>query len=297
MTPPAKHNTLNVMIADDSSTIRLFIVNALRQSEYSLKLTEAADGGTCLEMLASGNFDVAFIDLNMPRMSGIEAVNRSRKLGVSTFIAIMSSQSDPAMLDMARELGAYEYFIKPFQAEDVLSIVRNYTQLTKPTSILLVDDSRAIRAVIHRVLENSLFNLDIEEAFDGSNGLSVYKARHHDIVFLDLNMPGISGSQTLTRLRQMNRQVQVVLITTPQSRKQVEALDPDSYAAVLYKPFYSADVDRVLHELYGLELPELRFTQPAETGNAAAEKTAKKSTKKNAEKTAETPDDDDVLFL
>lgn len=256
---------LNVVIADDSSTIRLFIINALRRSDYQFKITEASDGSACLNMLASGKFDMAFVDINMPRMSGIEAVNHSREMGVSTFITIMSSHNEPEKLQIARKLGAYAYLVKPFTPEQVILVVRNYIELVRRRSVLLVDDSRAIRAVILRVLENSFFNLGIQEASDGNDALLRYQDRHHDIVFLDLNMPGISGSETLAKLREMNRDVQVVLITTEQNRRQVEALDPDSYVSVLYKPFYTEDVDRVLHELYGLELPALRHGKKRET--------------------------------
>ncbi len=256
-----KDKVLNVIVADDSSTIRLFIIKALKQSDYPLNITEAVDGKTCLELLSSGRFDLAFIDINMPRMSGIEAVNHSREMGVKTFITIMSSQSEPEKLDVARKLDAYAFLVKPFTADDVASIIRNYIQLTKLTSVLLVDDSRAIRAVIHRVLQNSLFHLDIEEAQDGADALIAYEQKRYEIVFLDMNMPGISGSQALVQLRQLNRDVQVVLITTIQNQNQVEALARDSYASVLYKPFYTADVDKVLHELHGLKLPELRYAR------------------------------------
>ncbi len=256
-----KDKVLNVIVADDSSTIRLFIIKALKQSDYPLNITEAVDGKTCLELLSSGRFDLAFIDINMPRMSGIEAVNHSREMGVKTFITIMSSQSEPEKLDVARKLDAYAFLVKPFTADDVASIIRNYIQLTKLTSVLLVDDSRAIRAVIHRVLQNSLFHLDIEEAQDGADALISYEQKQHEIVFLDMNMPGISGSQALVQLRQLNRDVQVVLITTIQNQNRVEALARDSYASVLYKPFYTADVDKVLHELHGLKLPELRYAR------------------------------------
>ncbi len=268
MSTLASGPVLNVMIADDSSTIRLFIINALRRSHQALKLTEAGDGETCLKMLSSGSYDIAFIDLNMPRMSGLEALNQSRELGVRTFITLMSSKREPEQVEMARKLGAYEYFVKPFRAEDVLSILSNYHQLTRHRAVLLVDDSRAVRAVVHRVLEHSLFSLDIEEATDGAEALKLHAQKSHEVVFLDWNMPGISGAETLAGLRKRNPGVKVVLITTPQSRDQIEALSPQSYQAVLYKPFYTIDVDQVLHEMFGLELPELRFARaPQDKGD------------------------------
>lgn len=263
-----KEKELSVIVADDSSTVRLFIINALRQSNYPLKLTEADNGEACLQKLSSGSYDLAFIDINMPRMSGIEALNHSREMGVSTFITIMSTKQEPETLDVVRKLDAYAFLVKPFTIEDVLSIVRNYFQLTRPRSVLLVDDSRAIRTVIRRVLEHSQFNLETEEAKDGRDALSAYGKNRHDIVFLDLNMPGLTGGEALKQLRQMNPQVQVVLITTTQNRTQVEKLAPDSYASVLYKPFYTIDVDRTLHKLFGLKMPDLRNAEKPPSGKA-----------------------------
>ena len=79
--PPDPKSTLNVIIADDSSIIRLFISYALRRLDDQFKITKAPDGNACLDMLALGRFDIAFVNINMPRMSGMEAVNHSREMG------------------------------------------------------------------------------------------------------------------------------------------------------------------------------------------------------------------------
>jgi len=266
-----KSDALKILVADDSSTIRRFVVNALKRSGPPLKPVEAADGQACLDLLSLGGIDIAFIDVNMPGMSGMEAVTRSRDEGVSTFVVIMSTQTDPEKLQLARKLGAYAYLAKPFSEAQVASIVRNYNRFTQPSSVLLVDDSSAMRSVIRRVLQNSIFNLQIDEIGDGASALATYQLGRHDIVFLDINMPGLSGIDTLMMLKKLNEDVKVVLITTTNNSTIVDTLDERSYTLALYKPFFSADVDRTLHTLFGLRLPTFGDDAPEKIKNATKE--------------------------
>jgi CheY-like chemotaxis protein len=244
---------LSILIADDSSTIRRFVVNALQSAPVTPRIVEAVDGTSCLEELSKGQFDVAFVDVNMPGLSGMEALAEARRKGVTTFVVIMSSETDRTRLAFARTLGAYDYLSKPFAEQGVSAILENYVRFTKPTSALLVDDSSATRAVIKRVMEDSLFKLQIDEAADGASAIVAYQSGQHDIVFLDINMPGLNGIDTLETLRKVKAGVKVALMTAELDRSLAEG----AFDVLLYKPFFAEDVDQALHTLFGLRPPSL----------------------------------------
>lgn len=247
---------LRILIADDSATVRLFVANAVAKSGVAAACVETGDGRSCLRQLTDGDFDIAFVDVHMPRLSGMDALAQSRRDGVGTFAVMMSTERNPGKLNFARNLGAYEYLAKPFSQQDVAAIVANYLRFTSPASVLLVDDSASARSVIRRVLAESIFNLDIDEVADGPTALVRYQARQHDIVFLDINMPGIDGLDTLVMLRKLKPDVRVVLVTADQGAVAARAQEEANFAA-LYKPFFAEDVDRVLHDLFGLRRPTL----------------------------------------
>jgi two-component system chemotaxis response regulator CheB len=79
--------------------------------------------------------------------------------------------------------------------------------------VLLVDDSAVCLKVIHKVLANSVFHLNIEEAHSGAEAVKRCNAETFDVVFLDVNMPGLNGYATLARLMQANPQAKDVMIS------------------------------------------------------------------------------------
>ena len=262
---------LKILIADDSSTIRRFVVRAIELANIPTEIVEAEDGASCLENLKSGKFDIALVDVNMPGLSGLDAVAKSREDGMDTFVVIMSTEQNPEKLQIARTLDVYEYLAKPFKQSDIVSLLDNYTRFKKPSSVLIVDDSSTIRGVIKRVLKNSIFNLQVEDVADGPSGLVAYQNGNHDIVFLDLNMPGISGLDTLAMLRKLNENLKVVLITTENNEATVKSIEASQIQGVLYKPFYPVDVDRVLHSMFGLRAPSLDSEQANSAPQSANE--------------------------
>ena len=222
-----------------------------------IEITPARSGDECLSMLSQGRFNLAFIDVNMPVMSGMEALGRARALGNKTFVVLMSGKVTDERLTLARQLRAYEYLVKPFTVEDVSAILKAYQQVMVPIATLIVDDSRTIRRVIRQVLEDAVFKLTIEEAVDGESALKRFKDGGYDIVFLDYAMPGLNGIETLDAIRAREPKAKVVMISAmPDANIEKEALDHGAIG-FLPKPFFSVDVSRAVHKALGLKMPSL----------------------------------------
>lgn len=248
---------LTILIADDSLTVRRFVLQAVQKCTADTRMVEAVDGNACQQQLATGAFDIAFVDVNMPGRSGLEAVAAAREQGARTFVVIMSTEADAEKTLMARDLGAYDYLAKPFTEGDVAGILGNFARFREPSSVLLVDDSASTRSVIKRVMEDSLFNLQIDEAVDGASAIAAYQSGRHDLVFLDINMPGLSGIDTLETLRKINEDVKVTLMTAEQSEELDRSVQSGEIDSLLYKPFFADDIDRALHGFFGLRQPSL----------------------------------------
>ncbi|VAW13522.1 hypothetical protein MNBD_ALPHA09-1741 [hydrothermal vent metagenome] len=250
-----KHLPLDILVCDDSMTVAQFVIRAIEKSGIPARCTIVGDGNDCLRALKRQNFSLAFIDVNLPGRSGIEAISIARKAGVQTFFVVMSTEKNPERIQLARSLGVYEYLSKPFGPERVADIMRTYMRISTQTSVLLVDDSATTRKVITRVLRQSLFDIAVEEAESGEAALSLYKPRRHDIVFLDINMPGLDGPETLKRLKALNIGVRFVLITSDRSSALRNSLGGDMAELLLYKPFFAEDIDILLHKLFEFDPP------------------------------------------
>ncbi len=101
---------------------------------------------------------------------------------------------------------------------------------------LLVDDSATMRTIQKRCLLK-LGVKEVHEAEDGVQALLLFESGHYDLVFTDWNMPNMNGLQLLKEIRQRDRQVPVIMITTEAERSRVLAAVQAGVSDYLVKPF------------------------------------------------------------
>jgi two-component system chemotaxis response regulator CheY len=112
--------TMKVLIVDDSRFIRQHIREMLER--IGLTCEEAADGREALALLRGPDeFDFMLVDVNMPRMSGLECVKNLRDAGLQSPMKVMmvTSESDTSVIKRALECGADEFLMKPFSPESL----------------------------------------------------------------------------------------------------------------------------------------------------------------------------------
>jgi DNA-binding NtrC family response regulator len=262
---------ITMLIADDSHVTAQLLTEAARMSKLPLRLSTTDNGRDCLTLLNGSNIDLAFIDVHMPELSGTQAFWSARKLGVKTFVTLMSSPPAAEAVDMAIKLRAYEFLFKPFALDDALAIIETYARISSPTKVLIVDDSSSVRQIVQKILHGSVFNCEIAEAGDGETALMLARNTQFDVVFLDCNMPGMSGIATMKRLALVQPSLKIVMISAEHNAThETEALD-GGVCAFLHKPFHSQDVDQVLHGAFGLRSPNLKMNSAAPNFDVAIE--------------------------
>lgn len=248
---------MRVLIADDSSVVRMSLRRTIAAQRPEARIDECGDGAALLKRLVANDYDVVFSDVYMPGMGGLDAVLAASEQGRRCFSVFMSTDMSRDIVEIADRIGAFEFVQKPFRAEEVAAVLDSIDRIRRPTRVLLVDDSRTVRRVIERVFERSLFNLVTEEAEDGPAAIARCVERPYDIVFLDVHMPGMDGFETLVEIRHRLPDVRVVLISAEDRRGiliRAGGLEIDGY---LPKPFLPRDVDLVLFRLFGLKAPQL----------------------------------------
>jgi two-component system OmpR family response regulator len=109
-----------ILVADDDPHIRQLIVFALAKA--GLDAIEAEDGETALAAVAAHAPDLIVLDINMPRMDGIEVCRRLRAAG-DLPILFLSSRDDEIDRVLGIELGADDYVTKPFSPREVVARV------------------------------------------------------------------------------------------------------------------------------------------------------------------------------
>jgi DNA-binding NtrC family response regulator len=262
---------ITMLIADDSHVTVQVLTDAARASKLPLRLSTTDNGRDCLTLLNGSNIDLAFIDVHMPELSGTEAFWSARKLGVQTFVTLMSSPPAAEAVDMAIKLRAYEFLFKPFALDDALAIIETYARISSPTKVLIVDDSTSVRQIVQKILHGSVFNCEIAGAGGGETALALAQSTQFDVVFLDCNMPGMSGIATMKRLALVQPSLKIVMISAEHNATAESEALAGGACAFLHKPFNSQDVDQVLHCAFGLRSPNLKMHSTAPNFDVAIE--------------------------
>lgn len=112
---------IKVLVVDDEPKIRMFIRANLEARDYEVYL--AQDGVEAVEMAGRVDPDVIVLDVNMPRMNGIEACRRIREWADMPII-ILSVREEEKDKVRALDEGADDYLTKPFGIEELLARIR-----------------------------------------------------------------------------------------------------------------------------------------------------------------------------
>ena len=112
---------IKVLVVDDEPKIRMFIRANLEARDYEVYL--AQDGVEAVEMAGRVDPDVTVLDVNMPRMDGIEACRRIREW-TDMPIIILSVREEEKDKVRALDEGADDYLTKPFGIEELLARIR-----------------------------------------------------------------------------------------------------------------------------------------------------------------------------
>ncbi len=119
----------NILIADDDDDMRALMATTLRNDGYSV--VEASDGAQLLEILRDAMDDVRVrpdilvTDIKMPRLSGLGVLQALRRARVRMPVILVTAFSDESMHTVAKRLGAVGVLQKPFDVDDLRTVVLN----------------------------------------------------------------------------------------------------------------------------------------------------------------------------
>ncbi|MGE0568157.1 MAG: sigma-54-dependent transcriptional regulator [Bacteroidia bacterium] len=167
-----------VLIIDDEKGIRRSIREILEFEKY--EIDEAEDGEQGLDMITKNKYDVVLCDIKMPKMDGMELLQKFMDASIDAALIMMSGHGTIETAVEAVKSGAYDYLAKPIDLNRLLVTIRNAmqkTELVQETKVLkkkiaksneMIGDSKAlndVKDVIEKVAPT-----DARVLITGSNG-------------------------------------------------------------------------------------------------------------------------------
>jgi CheY-like chemotaxis protein len=232
-----------------------FFQQAASSASIPVHITVAENITAARKDLATSEIDVALLDAAAAPAELTSFIATARSAQPQPFVILVAADAMQASSFKAGGVVPDGVVVKPDSVETAKVIIDRCTRLRKPTSVLIVDDSAALRGIVRRVLVATRFVLDIRESENGIDALKQIGDGSFNMVFLDDLMPELGGLETLVAIKHRYPKIQVVLMMSTNDGNFRERAQTAGAAAFLKKPFYPADVDAVLRSYFGLRVP------------------------------------------
>ncbi len=146
-----------ILIIDDEAAIRHTLRDILEYEKY--EIDEAKDGQQGLDMLLINNYDVVLCDIKMPKMDGIEVLQKAVELGRESAFIMISAHGNIETAVECTKKGAFDFIEKPPDLNRLLVTIRNAMEKTQlvtetktlkkkvPKTIDIIGESQAIQDV------------------------------------------------------------------------------------------------------------------------------------------------------
>ena len=280
---------IRILVVDDTAANRMILRRALISKGVLVTCVEC--GQAALDEIVRAavrgdSYRVVLLDCRMPAMDGIEVTARIRHLGLAPgdcpIILMLTSDDLAATKARAREVGVETYLIKPikraalFEALDrALGVGRASSQSTSPAEpvgvdptsgsavfakmrplrILLADDSRDNRLLVHAYFKKMPHTLD--EVEDGAAAVKKFKTGIYDLILMDIEMPIMDGYSATRAIRAMeketgSRRIPIIALTASvltDALKKARDAGCDAYVAKpVKKATLVAAVDKAIRD-------------------------------------------------
>ncbi len=136
----------HILIIDDEKSIRKTLTEILSYEGY--KIDEASDGEEGLKKFKDRNFDIVLCDIKMPKIDGIEFLEKAKEINNEVPIIIISGHGNIETAVEAVKKGAYDYISKPPDLNRMLITLRNAMEKTS-----LVAETKVLKRRVGKVQE------------------------------------------------------------------------------------------------------------------------------------------------
>jgi CheY-like chemotaxis protein len=235
----------SVLLVDDRVDVRQTLKSVL--ARYGCDIVEAADGETALALLATTLFDVIFLDLKLPDLSGIEVLRRARERRQPFGrVIVLTGFLEPAATEETAKLGAFRHLTKdPISYSEVREAfdaavsgdgpppaparepaVEHTSHVPAPHArarpadkrrhdprphVLVLDDQVAWLDTIERMLGD---DFAVVTTTDPEDACKQARDTHFDIVILDILLSGdVTGLEVLTRMAEWTLDLKAIILT------------------------------------------------------------------------------------
>lgn len=242
-------NDLHILLVHGNPTARQLVHDVLQETGYS-RISTASCGLSAVKVLRTHPIDLLITDIDLSELDGWRLARLVRSgifkcEGAIPIIVVAKTWCERIAETTAREFGINELIAlehRHLLPQAITASLQPQTEVFRNPKVLMVEDHADTAQVARRVLRQ---RFDVEVATDGLSGLEAWKARRHDLVLLDIMLPGMSGPEVLQEILAIDRNQPVVVMTAYSTMDLAEELMLKGAADFIAKPFRADQLRRV----------------------------------------------------
>lgn len=238
---------LRILVVDDDRDFAEGIADALQLHGHEIIVTHS--GEEALEAFTEMEFDLTFMDVQLPGWDGVESFREFRRRFPGAKVVMMTAYRLDNLVDVATEKGVIGAFHKPLAFGEVQALLERVQQNLR---VLIVDDDVDFARELRDTLE--LTGHSVRTCFDGQIAIRRCLEEPFDAMVLDLRLPGTSGVEVYNTVHAARPNLRIVPITgfdeeVIEQQQAAGAIDP---ILVLHKPFNPDSLLRMLDHAPGV---------------------------------------------
>lgn len=263
---------MRVLIVEDNASMRTLLVTLLGSQGYTI-VGQLEDGNTLLDDIRRLKPTIVCLDYQLPGRDGLELLKDVNGNFPEIDVVFMTGSEDADIDKRAADSGASGFLRKPFGQKQILDELRQVCEVrqqaeradappaanaapatsgtrragVRPTAVI-VDDNSSIRLLLKGVLTELGMNI-VAQAGNGEEAVRAAQAHQPQVLFLDVNMPLMSGLDALPKIREVSPNTAVVMVTGDTSRELVQQAAGLGARGYIVKPVRPAYVENFLKKL------------------------------------------------
>ncbi|MFH1867717.1 MAG: response regulator [Candidatus Omnitrophota bacterium] len=204
-----------LIIDDDPEILNLLIDIFLKEGFYRAMGT--VTGEDVNSLISKKNPDVILLDVHIKGEDSIALLKDIKRENKSLPVVMLSDEDDKELAKKSLALGASSYVIKTTASSDIVKNVkkeldRSITlRIDKKISILIVDDDKMSADMVNSFLKGEGYNCSV--SYNPKKALGMVKAHKPKLIFSDIVMPGMDGIEFLSRVKDIDKDIKVVMMT------------------------------------------------------------------------------------
>ena len=261
---------MQVLIVDDNASMRTLLTALLGGQGYEV-VGALEDGNAVMDAVRRHRPRIVCLDYQLPGRNGLDILKDINAEFPDIDVLFITASEDSTIEQRAADAGAAGFLRKPFGQKQVLDELRQVTETrsqadraenaapiasgkrTPPKAgkrdAVIVDDNSSIRLLLKGVLSELGLNI-VAQAANGEEAIRAAKTHQPNVLFLDVNMPILSGLEALPRIREVSPETAVVMVTGDTSRELVQKAAGLGARGYIVKPVRPAYVEAFLKKLF-----------------------------------------------